>query len=99
MPTIRIPTPLRPYTGGQAELGVTGDTVGAALQDLARQYPDLSKHLYTEGGELRSFVNVFLGEENVRFLQGVDTRVEETDRLRIVPSMAGGLRAKPEGAA
>ena len=95
MPTIRIPTPLRPYTGDHAELVVTGDTVGAALQDLTRQYPDLSKHLYTEGGELRSFVNVFLGEENVRFLQGVDTRVEETDQLRIVPAMAGGGRAKP----
>ena len=91
MPTIRIPTPLRPYTGGNAEVVVTGDTVGAALQDLTRQYPDLAKHLYAESGELRSFVNVFLGQENVRFLQGTGTPVKGTDQLRIVPSMAGGL--------
>ena len=96
MPTIRIPTPLRSYTGGNAEVVVTGDTVGAALQDLTRQYPDLSKHLYAESGELRSFVNVFLGQENVRFLQGTGTPVKGTDQLRIVPSMAGGLDSKRE---
>ena len=90
MPTIRIPTPLRSYTGGNAEVVVTGDTVGAVLQDLTRQYPDLAKHLYAESGELRSFVNVFLDQENVRFLQGPGTPVKGTDQLRIVPSMAGG---------
>ncbi len=90
MPTIRIPTPLRPFTGGNPAVLVAGETVGAALQDLAVRYPDLRKHLYAESGELRPFVNVFLSEENVRFLGGVSTPVKDTDVLRIVPSMAGG---------
>lgn len=96
MPTIRIPTPLRPYTGGQAQVVVTGDTVGAALQDLVTRYPDLRKHLYSESGELRSFVNVFLDEDNIRFLQGTGTRVHETAQLRIVPSMAGGVHREKQ---
>lgn len=98
MPTFRIPTPLRPYTGGQAQVVVAGDTVGAVLQDLARQYPELRKHLFSESGELRSFVNVFLGPENVRFMGGVSTTVGETDQLRIVPSMAGGTQPPRGGA-
>jgi len=96
MPTIRIPTPLRPYTGGNAQVVVAGDTVGAALQDLTRQYPELYKHLYAESGELRSFVNIFLDQENVRFLRGTGTPVKDGDQLRIVPSMAGGLDSKQE---
>ncbi|MBI4790869.1 MAG: MoaD/ThiS family protein [Chloroflexi bacterium] len=95
MPSFRIPTPLRPYTGSKAEIAVAGDTVGAALQDLTRQYPDLHKHLYAESGELRSFVNIFLDQENVRFLQGTATAVKESDQLRIVPSMAGGQEIFP----
>ncbi len=90
MPTIRIPTPLRPYTGGNSAVTVPGETVGAALQQLADRYPDLRKHLYAASGELRPFVNVFLSEENVRSLQGVSTPVRESDVLRLVPSMAGG---------
>ena len=91
MPTIRIPTPFRPYADGKTEVTVAGDTVGGALSDLARQYPDLRQHLYNDKDELRSFVNVFLGVENVRFLRGVNTPLQETDQLRIVPSVAGGL--------
>lgn len=91
MPVIRIPTPFRPYTNGNSEIAVAGNTVGDALSDLARQYPDLRQHLYNEKGELRSFVNVFLADENVRFLRGVHTPLQETDQLRIVPSVAGGL--------
>ena len=62
MTTIRIPTPLRPYTNSQAEITVTGETVGAVLSDLTRQHPTLRQHLYSESGELRAFVNVFLNE-------------------------------------
>lgn len=91
MPTIRIPTPLRQYTGGNSEVAVTGDTVGATLSDLAVRYPDLKKHLYGDNGELRAFVNVFLGQDDVRHLQGVNTVVKENDQLRIVPSVAGGI--------
>jgi len=90
MPTIRIPTPLRQYTGGNAEVPVAGDTVNAALSDLAARHPDLRKHLYSDTGELRAFVNVFLGQDDVRHLQGVNTALKENDQLRIVPSVAGG---------
>ncbi|MCC6188660.1 MAG: MoaD/ThiS family protein [Anaerolineales bacterium] len=90
MATIRIPTPLRSYTGSQAEVSVTGDTVGAALNDLTRQHPALRQHLYADSGELRAFVNVFLNEEDVRHIRGADTPVKKQDRLMIVPSIAGG---------
>ena len=93
MPSIRIPTPLRPYTGGNSEVSVTGETVGAALENLTAQHPDLRKHLYSEAGELRAFVNVFLGQEDVRHLQGVQTPLKDGDQLRIVPSVAGGSEA------
>ncbi|MGH2523438.1 MAG: MoaD/ThiS family protein [Anaerolineales bacterium] len=90
MPTIRIPTPLRPYTSGQAEVPINGGTVGAGLKDLTAQYPNLKQHLYTETGELRAFVNIFLNDEDIRHLQGAETPVEDRDRLMIVPSIAGG---------
>ena len=90
MTTIRIPTPLRPYTNSQAEITVTGETVGAVLSDLTRQHPTLRQHLYSENGELRAFVNVFLNEEDVRHIRGADTPVKDSDRLMIVPSIAGG---------
>ncbi|MHB8627718.1 MAG: ubiquitin-like small modifier protein 1 [Aggregatilineales bacterium] len=93
MTTIKIPSPLRAYTGGQAEIGVQGDTVGAALTDLTRQHPDLKQHLYDENGQLRNFVNVFLGEEDIRYRDGVDTELSPGDNLRIIPSIAGGSEA------
>lgn len=93
MTTIRIPTPLRPYTGGQAEIPVSGATVGAALADLTTRHPALQKHLYTEAGELRAFVNIFLNDEDIRHGRGVDSPLQEKDRLMIVPSIAGGVEA------
>jgi adenylyltransferase/sulfurtransferase len=90
MATIRIPTPLRQYTGGQAEIAVGGATVGAILSDLTTQHPALKPHLYSNTGELRAFVNIFLNDEDVRHLQGADTPVQDNDRLMIVPSIAGG---------
>lgn len=89
MPSIRIPTPLRPYTANQAQVSVNGATVGDALNDLTTQYPELRQHLFN-GGELRNFVNVYLGEEDVRFLGGLETDLEASDSLRIIPSIAGG---------
>jgi molybdopterin converting factor small subunit len=90
MPTLRIPTPLRTYTNGQSEISVKGGTVSAAIEDLVSNYPALKTHLLNDAGQLRPFVNLFLGEENVRELQGVDTPLEEDDRLILIPSIAGG---------
>jgi len=89
MTTIRIPTPLRPYTGGSSTVAVSGETVGEALADLTRLHPQLRPHLY-DGEELRSFVNVYLNKEDVRGLQGAQTAVAQADTLMIIPSIAGG---------
>jgi molybdopterin converting factor small subunit len=90
MPKVKIPTPLRQYTGGDAEVEVGGQTAGETLGNLATQYPDLKQHLYTGDGKLRSFVNVYKGDEDIRYLDGQDTEVSEDDELSIIPSIAGG---------
>ncbi len=90
MALIRIPAALRDYTNGRAEMPAAGDTVASALGTLASTYPALRRHIYTEQGELRSYVNVFVNENDVRTLNGLHTRVEENDTLMIVPSIAGG---------
>lgn len=89
MTTIRIPTPLRPYAGGNSSVAVTGTTVGTALESLTEQHPELRQHLF-EGDELRNFVNIYLNQEDVRYLEGAETAVSETDTLMIIPSIAGG---------
>ncbi|MEZ4593817.1 MAG: MoaD/ThiS family protein [Chloroflexota bacterium] len=89
MPTIRIPTPLRPYSGNNATVKVSGANVSSALDDLTQQYPDLRQHLF-ENDELRSFVNIYLNQEDVRYLDGPETAVAENDTLMIIPSIAGG---------
>jgi sulfur-carrier protein len=89
MTTIRIPTPLRPYSGGNSTVTVAGGTVGEALDDLTRQHPQLRTHLY-DGEELRSFVNIYLNKEDVRGLQGSQTAITSDDTLMIIPSIAGG---------
>lgn len=90
MSLVRLPTPLRPYAEGLREVEVEGPTVADALGNLAQKYPQLSKHLYDEGGRLRPYVNVFLNEDDVRTLQGESTPIADEDRLMIVPSIAGG---------
>lgn len=91
MPTIEIPTPLRPYANHEAKISVSGATVREALNDLLTQYPALEKHLKDRKGQLRSFVNIYIGDEDIRSLDQEDTEVEETDELVIIPSIAGGL--------
>ena len=90
MASIRIPTPLRAYTGGESIVEVEGATVAEALTSLVEAHPDLRLHLFT-GDELRSFVNVFIDDEDIRFLQGLDTAIEAGEQLRIIPSIAGGF--------
>ena len=90
MAVIRIPAALRDYTGGKAEMPVAGETVAHALDSLSSSHPQLRRHLYTEQGELRSYVNVFLNEDDVRTLRGLQTSIRDDDTLMIVPSIAGG---------
>lgn len=94
MPKVKIPTPLRQYTGGDAEVEVGGQTAGETLGNLATEYPDLKQHLYTGDGKLRSFVNVYKGDEDIRYLDGQDTEVSENDELSIIPSIAGGCAGR-----
>lgn len=90
MTTLRIPTPLRTYTGGKSEVTVSGANVTEALTDLTSQYPAIKPHLFNDGGDLRPFVNLFVGEKNIRDLQGVETPIKEGDKLMLIPSIAGG---------
>ena len=87
---VTIPTPLRGYAGGKKTVSVEGATVGEALRSLTTQYPNLRQHLFNDEGQLRSFVNVYLNDEDVRYLRHIDTPVKEADTLAIVPSVAGG---------
>ena len=90
MPKIHIPTPLRQYAGKQPAIEVPGSTVGEALSGLISRHPELRRHLYTDEGKLRAFVNVYLNDEDVRYLQKEATAVAAGDSISIVPSIAGG---------
>ena len=92
MPTkILIPTPLRPYTGKKDAVEAHGQTIGEALRDLTSQFADLRPHLFTEDGRLRSFVNVYVNDEDIRYLQREATALKPGDTVSIVPSVAGGV--------
>ena len=88
--SITIPTPLRGYAGGQKTINVDGGTVGEALGALTTEYPNLRQHLFADDGQLRSFVNVYLNDEDVRYLQHIHTPLRAADKISIVPSVAGG---------
>ena len=92
MPKIHIPTPLRQYAGKQAAVDVKSGTVADALSDLVSKHPDLRRHLYADDGKLRAFVNVYVNDEDVRYLQKEATSVSDSDSISIVPSIAGGRR-------
>jgi len=93
--TISLPTALRRYAADCETLQVEGRTVGEALARLVERYPDLQKHLFTEEGRLRHFVNVYVNDEDVRYLQELETPVREGDEITIVPSVAGGSGRAP----
>jgi molybdopterin converting factor small subunit len=90
MTILRIPTPLRAYTSGKNEVNVTGSKISEALTDLTNQYPSIKPHLFNDGGELRPFVNLFVGEHNIKDLQGLNTPIKDGDKLMLIPSIAGG---------
>ena len=89
--TIYIPTPLRSYAGGKDEIEVAGGTISEALDSLTESHPDLRKHLFTTEGKIRSFVNLYLNDEDVRYLPAKElSKVSAGDTLSIIPSIAGG---------
>ena len=87
---VLIPTPLRAYADKQDVVQVEGNTVGELLEDLTVKYSDLKKHLYNDDGRLRSFVNIYLNDDDIRYLDKEATVVKDGDTISIVPSVAGG---------
>jgi molybdopterin synthase sulfur carrier subunit len=87
---VRIPTPLRKFTNSLESVAVEGATVGEALQNLAENHPGIKQRLFTDEGKVRRFVNIFANEEDIRFLEQLDTTLEDGDELAIVPAIAGG---------
>ena len=87
---ILIPTPLRVYTNNQDTVEAEGSTVGELLSNMTNEYTELQKHLYNEDGKLRSFVNIYLNDDDIRYLDKAKTPVKSEDTISIVPSVAGG---------
>lgn len=88
---IEIPSALQKYTNNQDEISIEGATVGEAFAQLCEQYKDLRQHLYEENGKVRSFINVYLNDEDIRYAENLDTKIAAGDNIQIVPSIAGGV--------
>jgi MoaD family protein len=95
---LEIPTALRPFTGKQASVEFEAATVGEALHRLTATFTDLQKHLYTEDGRIRSFVNIYVNDEDIRYLEKENTPIKDGDTISIVPSIAGGAEARGSNA-
>ena len=87
---VRIPTPLRSLTKGQAEVEGQADTVAGLIESLEKQFPGLKERLVDESGEMRRFINVYVNEEDIRFLQNQQTPLKDGDEISIIPAIAGG---------
>jgi molybdopterin synthase sulfur carrier subunit len=87
---VRIPTPLRKLTDGKGEVEAAGKTIGDLLSDLEERYPGIKERLYDEGGNLRRFVNIYVNDEDIRFMHGSETALSDGDEVSIVPAIAGG---------
>ena len=87
---VRIPTPLRALTKGNAEIQAKGATIDSVVDDLERQFPGLKERLLDESGELRRFINIYVNQEDIRFLQAKKTTLKDGDEVSIVPAIAGG---------
>jgi molybdopterin converting factor small subunit len=88
---VLIPTPLRNYVGGKASVDLSGANIGEVLGNLTSQFPELRKNLYNDEGRLRSFVNIYVNDDDIRFLGKDATAVKDGDTVTIVPSIAGGV--------
>src|SRR5829696_7457232 len=91
--TIALPTPLRQFVGGKSEVELDAATAGEALAKLTTEFPELRKHLYNDQNALRNFINIYVGDEDIRHLDGPETAVNEGETVMIVPSIAGGTTA------
>lgn len=90
MAIVRIPTPLRKLTGGAEEVNATGKNVGELIGELEKKYPGIKERICDESGSVRRFVNIFVKDEDIRFLQNLETPLGEKDEVSIVPAIAGG---------
>lgn len=90
MPNVRIPTPLRKLTNNEELVAIQAATVGAAIQQLQAKFPGIQERLVDESGAVRRFVNVYVNEEDIRFLQNLDTPLKDADEISIIPAIAGG---------
>ena len=88
--TVRVPTPLQKFTNNQAEVKAEGGSIKDVLADLESQFPGIKERLYDEQGKLRRFINFYVNNEDIRFLQGEDTPVKDGDEISVVPAIAGG---------
>ncbi len=91
MPTLIIPTPLRKFTDGQGTFSAPADTVKSLLARLAEAYPGLKPHLFEDSGALRSFIRIYVGDEDIHALQGEETPLDERDDVSVIPAIAGGV--------
>jgi sulfur-carrier protein len=87
---VRIPTPLRRFTGGAEEVAVNGNTIAAAVEDLEKKFPGIKERLCDDQGRVRRFVNIYVNGDDIRFLSSLDTPVQDGDEVAIVPAIAGG---------
>jgi sulfur-carrier protein len=90
MATVYIPTPLRRLTGGQSKISATGENIAGLIQAVDSEYPGVAEKVLDEQGNVKRFINIFVNDDEIRTLQGLDTPVAERDRVSIVPAMAGG---------
>lgn len=87
---VRIPTPLRPMTGGKSEVEIAGNTVSEIIDNLGSAHPGIKERVYDEQGEVRRFINIYVNEEDIRFLTGKETPLKDGDEVSIIPAIAGG---------
>jgi len=88
--TVRVPTPLQKVTGGKSEVETTGSTIKEAIENLEKEYPGVRERLYSEEGELRRFINIYVNEEDIRFLDSENTAIKDGDVISVIPAIAGG---------
>jgi molybdopterin converting factor small subunit len=94
MAIIKIPSQLRPQTEGHDQVEIPATTVGEALNKLVEQHPSIKDRIYDENGKLRRYVNIYLGDEDIRFLENLETKIEAKSELSLVPAIAGGRNTR-----